>query len=337
MINSKDIRSFRQNGCLSFPKIVQIEITNRCPFRCLQCYKSKLAAENMPLERVIELIEECKNQGTELFILNGGEPLMHPQINSIVKYLTEQRVQFNCFSSGYGLTEEIIDYIKIGYMQFYVSLNGSTENVNRNSREGYNYAINAIKMLKERNAPFLVNWVARHDNVYDFPDLVQLAMNYQAKAVSIIGNKLVNNQFIDSPLELEDYRFLAEYINFFPYYNRIGIVVEQCFPVLSTLLTSIPRVALNGCLAGIYSCNVTLDGYYMPCTQLQYREKYNSVKEYWENSKILEKLRKIKKEEMKYCDKCHVKYCKTCRAIDKECHDDFTVGYRLCPIRENSM
>ena len=31
------------NNCLPFPKILQLEITDRCPFNCPQCYRLSLA------------------------------------------------------------------------------------------------------------------------------------------------------------------------------------------------------------------------------------------------------------------------------------------------------
>lgn len=334
MVNKDDLRCYLKTGSLIFPKVVQVEITNRCPFRCPQCYKKQLSVEDMPIDKLISVIEECSEQGTELFILNGGEPLIYPYIISIIKYLTERKIQFNCFSSGYGLTDEIIQYVKMGCMNLFISLNGSIEEVNKLSREGYSYAVDAIKRLDAQGAPFKINWVARHDNVYDFPAVVKLALENHARAVSVIGNKLINNSYVDSPMESEDYKYLADYINTFPFYDKIGITVEQCFPQLSALLPTLPKTPLSGCLAGVFSCNVTVDGQYMPCTQLHYKEEFGSVKEYWANSEILKGLRKIKKENLKYCQECQEKYCRICRAVSKECHDDFSVGYEMCPIRQ---
>lgn len=335
MVNREDLKCFMQTGSLHFPKVVQVEITNKCPFRCPQCYKKQLAVENMPIDKLINLIDECSQQGTELFVLNGGEPLIYPHIASIIKYLTEHKIHFNCFSSGFGLTDEIVQYVKMGYMNLSISLNGSTEEINKLSREGYSYAMEAIKTLGAQGAPYMINWVARHDNVYDFPAIVELALENHASAVSVIGNKLINNHHIDSPMEAEDYKYLSDYINTFPLYDKVSIAVEQCFPLLSALLPALPKTQLNGCLAGIFNCNVTVDGQYMPCTQLHYKEKFDSVKDYWENSEILKKLRRIKKADLKYCQDCQEKYCRICRAVSKECHDDFSVGFEMCPIRQN--
>ncbi len=337
MVNRDDLRCFMKMGSLPFPKVVQVEITNRCPFRCPQCYKKQLATEDMPIDKLINLVEECTGQGTELFILNGGEPLIYPHIVSIIKYLTEHKIHFNCFSSGYGLTDEIVYYVKMGYMHLSISLNGSTEEINGLSREGYCYATNAIKALAAQEVPYTINWVARHDNVHDFPGIVQIALENHANAVSVIGNKLINNQSIEPPMEEGDYKYLSDYINSFPFYDRINIMIEQCFPVLSAMIPALPKTPLNGCLACVFNCNVTVDGQYMPCTQLHYKEKFDSVKDYWTHSKILEKLRMIKKADLKYCQDCQEKYCRVCRAVSKECHDDFSVGYQMCPIRHDNI
>lgn len=333
MISSKELREFRQLGYFPFPKIVQIEITNKCPFQCPQCYKKNVLKKDMPFDRLIDLINICNSHGTELFCLNGGEPLIYPHFVDVIAYLTEKKIPFNCFTSGYGLTDEIIEYTKKGYLKLFVSLNGSTEEINKLSRDGYSYALQSLKALDSQNAPYMVNWVARHDNVHDFPYVVQLAMKYHAKLVSVIGNKLINNQFIDSEMSVEDYKFMADYLISFSHYDKIQISIEQCFPTLSALVPSIPMTSQNGCMAGVYICCVTVDGSYMPCTQLNYKESFNNIYDYWQHSEILEKLRKIKKENLKFCKDCPIKYCRTCRSISLECHNDFSMGYRLCPVR----
>ncbi|SOY28341.1 hypothetical protein AMURIS_01048 [Acetatifactor muris] len=40
MINNREyIKSMKTNSKLPFPYLVQLEITNDCPFNCPQCYK----------------------------------------------------------------------------------------------------------------------------------------------------------------------------------------------------------------------------------------------------------------------------------------------------------
>ncbi len=207
LIDRAAINMLKNANHYPFPKMIQLEITNHCPFACPQCYKKLLSDQDMNLSQIIAYIDECADKGTSLFVLNGGEPFLHKDFIKIAEYLTNKKVYFNCFTSGYAFNTGVFEYVNSGYFKLYISLNGSNEKINSLSRDGFEYAVNAIKVLSNSNTPFFINWVARHDNVYDFPRMIELAKEYNAKGISIIGNKLVNNKFIDSPLEKDDYFF----------------------------------------------------------------------------------------------------------------------------------
>ncbi len=118
--------------------------------------------------------------------------------------------------------------------------------------------------------------------------------------------------------------------------SGVEILIESCFSILLSMLYQFPKIAKGGCFAGISVCNITVDGHYMPCTQLNYKEKYSSIQEYWDSSIVLNELRKSKKENLKYCCNCNQTHCNFCRAMSLNSHNDFKVGYNLCPIREEN-
>ena len=58
-------------------------------------------------------------------------------------------VRMNCFTSGYGLTEDIIDSWNFNNHRLCLSLNGSTEAINSLTRQGYAVTISAMKRLSK--------------------------------------------------------------------------------------------------------------------------------------------------------------------------------------------
>jgi pyrroloquinoline quinone biosynthesis protein E len=129
----------------------------------------------------MNLLEMIKQKDVRQFVLNGGEPLLYPNIVPLLKQISGMEISVNIFTSGYGLTKEIINILKIGKnINFYISLNGSTQKINSQSREGYEYAINAVMMLAAENAVYGINWVARHDNTPDFANMISLCREYNA-------------------------------------------------------------------------------------------------------------------------------------------------------------
>ena len=94
-------------------------------------------------------------------------------------------------------------------LNFYISLNGSVKEINNLSREGYDISISAIEKLAKNKVRFGINWVARHDNVRDFPNMLALCRTYGVSAISITSNKLTGSQEIQSPLDSEDLVLLS--------------------------------------------------------------------------------------------------------------------------------
>jgi MoaA/NifB/PqqE/SkfB family radical SAM enzyme len=79
-MNRSEINFLKQNRYYPFPKILQIEITRRCPFNCSQCYKKKLENVDMDFDYVLGLMDTIEQKNVGLFALNGGEPLLYPWI-----------------------------------------------------------------------------------------------------------------------------------------------------------------------------------------------------------------------------------------------------------------
>lgn len=301
---------------------MQLEITRECPFNCPQCYKMKIENKNMEFSILQKNVKEGIRNGVNLFVLNGGEPLLYPYFLDALKLFKGERVVVNCFSSGYGLTDEIISEVKnMSNLNFYISLNGSTKKINDLSRQGYDVALKAIKVLKNNNCRFGVNWVARKDNIGDFPAMVDLCEKYNVSTLSVTSNKLAENKSkIMSGLNLNDIKILAKYI--MQNGERIDISVEACFPQLTSQIRKLADS--DGCAAGYYNINISLEGLYMPCTHLYYPEKWDSIEDYWEKSTLLKELRKNAK-----CNNCSIN-CRFCKAMDREGYKEFSKGINNC-------
>ena len=69
-----------------FPLLVELEPLFACNLKCAGCGKiqqpHELLKQRMPVEQALAAIEEC---GAPMVSIAGGEPLMHPQIDEIVR------------------------------------------------------------------------------------------------------------------------------------------------------------------------------------------------------------------------------------------------------------
>ncbi len=322
MIDRERINFLKQNGYHKYPMTMQMEITRECPFNCPQCYKIELGTMHMDFNLLKKMITDGIRNGVSLFVLNGGEPLLYPHfIDALKLFKGVDNVSINCFSSGYGLTDEIIEAIKeTTQLRFYISLNGSTDEVNSTSRQGYNVSINAIEKLKAHDCPFGVNWVARKDNVHDFENMIKFCRDNKVMQFSVTSNKLAEKKSkICQPIDDGDIKHIARLIKENP---DVNITSESCFPQLTAEFRKLTEY--DGCAAGYSNVNISIDGEFLPCTHLYYPEKFDSLEEYWEKSVVLKRLRSCGR-----CTNCN-KNCRHCKAMSVESYNNFGEGIVSC-------
>lgn len=320
----------KTNFKLPFPYLVQLEITNSCPFSCPQCYKETSQINHMDFDKLKKLVTICYNNGTRFFVLNGGEPLLYYKIKELLAFMNTMDVRMNCFTSGYGLTEDIIDSWNFNNHRLCLSLNGSTEAINSLTRQGYAVTISAMKRLSKSKKNYGINWVARHDNLMDIQDLMGICEKLSTCFLFITSEKLTGTGGLMSPLNKDDYLFLSDFIK--SYTGNIKIIVESCFPTLHTLMKENDKFNyFTGCFAGKYGCCVNVNFHFSPCTHLAYYENYESLLDYWDNSIVLQQLNKI--NENSHCDYCmYHSNCNPCKAWDERMYKTLLRDYASCPL-----
>jgi hopanoid biosynthesis associated radical SAM protein HpnH len=85
-------------GAEKFPLLVELEPLFACNLKCAGCGKiaqpAALLKQRMPVEQAVGAIEES---GAPMVSIAGGEPLMHPQIDEIVRQLLHRgKIVFLC-------------------------------------------------------------------------------------------------------------------------------------------------------------------------------------------------------------------------------------------------
>jgi pyrroloquinoline quinone biosynthesis protein E len=280
---------------------------------------------------LMDTLDLIERKGTQRFVLNGGEPLLYPALVPLLKRIRTMDAVVNIFSSGYGITDEIIEILKESRnIAFFISLNGSTKEINGISREGYEIAVSALAMLASAGVDYGINWVARHDNAADFVNMLALCRTYKAAVLSVIGGKLTGGNVMDSPVTREDLALIASYIAARKE-PEPNVSVESCFSMLSTYINA-PKSGFGAhCYAGVSNCNVNCDKTFQPCTHLKCPEPYASIEDYWHNSALLKTLRRRPAYTLTPCKSCaHKKICSLCRAMSVETCAAFDTGSGGC-------
>lgn len=141
-----------------FPLLVELEPLFACNLKCVGCGKiaqpARLLKQRMPVEQAVAAIEES---GAPMVSIAGGEPLMHPQIDEIVRQLlARKKIVFLC-TNAVLLPKHLHKFTPHKNFAWMVHIDGLRERHDASvSRKGvFDQAVAAIRMAKE--AGFRVN------------------------------------------------------------------------------------------------------------------------------------------------------------------------------------
>lgn len=93
-----------------FPRLIDVEMTNTCNFRCLMCptgtFAQKRAKGFMSEEVFARILEEIRPHRTPLRFIRWGEPMMHPNILDFLRAAKAQGSLLHMNSNGSHFTDE---------------------------------------------------------------------------------------------------------------------------------------------------------------------------------------------------------------------------------------
>ena len=173
------------------PRLMNLELTTRCPLHCPQCYVHLNTGEDMPLDTALYWLREGKRAGVTFVCLSGGETLCYPHLPELIRECKKLGITSAIALSGiYADRECLQGLIADGVSEIFISLNGSTEEINRKTRDGYQLAIDALQALKELAFEEThINWVMTGENAHDLPEMIALCEHYQVKQLDLLAFK----------------------------------------------------------------------------------------------------------------------------------------------------
>ena len=125
-------------------KTVYIEITNRCNLNCRTCYnRSGLnkCTEEIPVEKIEEIMQTLSRYGANRFLFSGGEPSLHSQFHRLLE-MTERypNASFGFVTNGTNHDKRWIEYLNAhSNVTLQISLDGANEDQNSLTRGNGNF------------------------------------------------------------------------------------------------------------------------------------------------------------------------------------------------------
>ncbi len=106
-------RLFRMPWTISDNAFSWLEITRRCDLNCDYCYQTNDPNSHKPIFRIErELIEILRLRKTDTVLITGGEPLLHPKLEQIVKMVKSYKIKPVLLTNGFKLTGQKVKELK---------------------------------------------------------------------------------------------------------------------------------------------------------------------------------------------------------------------------------
>lgn len=165
-----------------------IEITGKCNLKCKFCYNDSTSESKQVIEysKMKEIIDKLVFLKANSLSLSGGEPLLHPNFNEIVKYAYEKGLIVTLTTNGVFLRHLSEDVLKM-ISNIQISLDGSTSEIHdsiRGLKGTFDNVIKSIEWLNSLNYTNLtIKMVLNKMNKEQLNDYIKLGKKYNVKDI----------------------------------------------------------------------------------------------------------------------------------------------------------
>ncbi|MFB6183356.1 MAG: mycofactocin radical SAM maturase [Haloarculaceae archaeon] len=171
---------------LSAPVTITWEVTLGCNLHCDHCLSGSGPGHEMPGELTTEqakaFVAECDEMDVFQVNIGGGEPFVRRDFLDLLEELTGRGISTCVSTNGTQLDAETLDRIEaMDPLYLQVSLDGLQEENDAIRGEGvYDAVVDALARLQDRDVGTTLNTVVTRQNVYDLPEIYDLACEHGA-------------------------------------------------------------------------------------------------------------------------------------------------------------
>ncbi len=175
------------------PRVLAWEVTRRCPLHCRHC---RAGAANVPYEHELST-DECRTvidslaalRPAPMIIWTGGEPMLRPDILTLVSHATARGLRSVMAPCGLLVTEERLRELKeAGVMACSFSLDGpdaASHDAFRGVPGTFENVTRAMRIAHSLGMPFQVNTTVSTLNVDRLPEIYDQAVTLGAAKLDL--------------------------------------------------------------------------------------------------------------------------------------------------------
>lgn len=311
---------------------IQWHITNLCNLRCKHCYQDDFSKrsdiDGSGLKKVSDnVLSTLKEWGkTACIHLTGGEPLLKPELFPLLNDLERQSMveELGIITNGLLIDHDLIrrlsEFSKLKKIK--VSLDGADIETNDSIRQKGTFEKvmqNLSLIKKEKRFEVFLMFTVMKKNFKGLPSLFRLCQDLGIDGLIIerfipLGR---GKGIMNEVLSQEEWReMIGMLLDFFPTEGE-----EQPFLPYQAFQISFnveePELLGAPCVVGVDGLCIMPEGDVLPCRRFPIsigNLLATPLKQIWEESKLLKKLRKKGNLKGK-CGICEMKDCRGCRSL----------------------
>lgn len=258
---------------LIIPKTISLEITDNCQLQCKHCFNSYHPVSmprHLDLNTCQTLFRDCKSLNIQSVFITGGEPFLHPEVNTIIKSALQCFNRVTIATNGFILPDDKICEILRNYnVSVQVSIDGNEHfhNYFRNNNQSYQNAYNTIKKLRNYKIEVQVAYTLCLENLKFLEGEVIKLKELGVCAVNLGSLALLGRAQDSSHHPLSTEQFLEINKSISKYCDEsfhIGKVKEQEEIIFLEEMVTYP----NKCGAGYHLLHIDSSSNVFPCQSI---------------------------------------------------------------------
>lgn len=100
-----------------FPLLAHLVITRRCNLSCTYCIEFDKVSDPVSFDMLKRRVDALAKLKTSIITISGGEPLLHPDLFEIIKYIRSKGFVTTLITNGFLLTREKIEKLNDSGLQ----------------------------------------------------------------------------------------------------------------------------------------------------------------------------------------------------------------------------
>lgn len=176
---------YRKASQKKVPLFGTFELSPVCNFACKMCYIRRTAEQVrregkclIPWEKWLELARACREEGMLYLLLTGGEPFLYPGFRELYEQLHQMGFLIYINTNGTMINEETVRWLKLhAPCRVNITLYGSSRETYQRicgHADGYDRAMNAIRILKEAGIAVVINASMIPENEQDLESIMEI-------------------------------------------------------------------------------------------------------------------------------------------------------------------